>query len=95
MLTKKQMLRDRVLHDGKLDARFLNLVFMGKVADATADEQALAQTLRRDGLTGLKERLGLPPEYPVLPLVIDAPGLVRANNRPQRAARRYKNGMSK
>jgi len=82
----------RVLHDGKLDARFLNLVFMGQVADASQEEQALAQALRRDGLTGLKERLGLPPEYPVLPLVIDAPGVGRVNGHSRRAARRYKNG---
>jgi len=81
----------RILHDGKLDARFLNLVFMGQVADATAEEQELARVLRRDGLTGLKERLGLPPEYPVLPLVIDAPGVGRVG-RSRRAARRYKNG---
>jgi len=83
----------RVLHGGKLDARFLNLVFMGKVADATAEEQELAQALRRDGLTGLKARLGLPSDdYPVLPLVIDAPGVGRASSRSRRAARRYKNG---
>jgi len=82
----------RVLHGGKLDARFLNLVFMGKVADATAEEQELARVLRRDGLTGLKERLGLPSDYPVLPLVIGAPGVGRVNGRSRRAARRYKNG---
>jgi len=82
----------RVLHDGKLDARFLNLVFMGQVADATADEQALAQALRRDGLSGLKVRLGLPSDYPVLPLVIDAPGVGRVNNRSRRGARKSRNG---
>jgi len=89
MLTKKQI--KRVLHDGKLDARFLNLVFMGQVADATAKEQALAQALRRDGLSGLKVKLGLPSDYPVLPLVIDAPGVGRVNGRSRRAARGYKN----
>jgi len=82
----------RILHDGKLDARFLNLVFMGQVADATAEEQELARVLRRDGLTGLKERLGLPDDYPILPLVIDAPGVGRVNGHSRRAARRYKNG---
>jgi len=82
----------RVLHDGKLDARFLNLVFMGQVADATAEEQELAQALRRDGLTGLKARLGLPSDYPVLPLVIDAPGVGRVNDRSRRGARKSRNG---
>jgi hypothetical protein len=64
---------NRYLHDGKLDARFLNLVFMGQVADATVEEQELAQLLRSAGLTGVKAMLGLPADYPVIPMVIEAP----------------------
>jgi hypothetical protein len=70
---REELINTRYLHNGKLDAEFLNLVFMGRVADATDEEQELARLLRSEGLTGLKEKLELPADYPVIPLVIETP----------------------
>ena len=63
----------RYITEGKLDARFLNLVRWGRVPGATDEERELAELLGKEGLGAVKAKLGLPQDTPVIPLVIDAP----------------------
>ena len=80
-------MRERILHDGKLDAEFLNLVAFGRVEGASQEERELAELLRLEGLRAVRTRLGLPENFPVIPLVIQAPR-AHVNNRTQRNIQR-------